>query len=41
LGVQYTCTILACISAAMVPIPYLFYFYGHKIRARSKYAPAD
>jgi hypothetical protein len=32
---------LACISAAMVPIPYLFYFYGHKIRARSKYAPAD
>ncbi|CAD0095794.1 unnamed protein product [Aureobasidium vineae] len=41
LGVHYTCTILACISAAMVPIPYLFYFYGHKIRARSKYAPAD
>ncbi|KAH0281383.1 MFS general substrate transporter, partial [Aureobasidium melanogenum] len=40
LGVHYTCTILACISAAMVPIPYLFYFYGHKIRAKSKYAPA-
>ncbi|KAI5194991.1 MFS general substrate transporter [Aureobasidium subglaciale] len=41
LGVHYTCTILACISAVMVPVPYVFFLYGHKIRARSKYAPSD
>jgi hypothetical protein len=41
LGVHYTCTILGCISAVMVPVPYIFYLYGHKIRARSKYAPSD
>ncbi|KAK4921695.1 hypothetical protein LTR28_012736, partial [Elasticomyces elasticus] len=38
LGVQYTLTVLACISAALVPVPYVFYKYGHIIRARSKYA---
>lgn len=32
LGSHYTLTILACISAAAVPIPYAFYQYGHKIR---------
>ncbi|KAI6708925.1 hypothetical protein JHW43_008532 [Diplocarpon mali] len=39
LGVQYTLTILACISALMVPVPYAFYCYGPKIRSWSKYAP--
>ncbi|KAF3020593.1 hypothetical protein E8E14_010174 [Neopestalotiopsis sp. 37M] len=38
LGVAYTCTILACISAAMVPVPYVFYKYGPWIRSKSKYA---
>ena len=37
-GVAYTLTILACISALMVPVPYLFYRYGPWIRAKSKYA---
>jgi hypothetical protein len=38
MGVQYTLTILGCISALLVPVPYVFYKYGEKIRARSKYA---
>ena len=37
LGVPYTLTILACLSAVMVPVPYLFYFFGPQIRKRSKY----
>ena len=41
LGVHYTCTILGCIAAACTPVPYLFYHFGHKLRARSKYAPTD
>ncbi|KAH6659476.1 major facilitator superfamily domain-containing protein [Truncatella angustata] len=38
LGVAYTCTILGCISAALVPVPYVFYKYGPWIRSKSKYA---
>ncbi|GAM86447.1 hypothetical protein ANO11243_044610 [Dothideomycetidae sp. 11243] len=41
LGVHYTVTILACISVTCVPVSYIFYFYGLKIRKRSKYAPTD
>lgn len=40
LGPSYTLTILACISAAVVPIPYLLWKWGPKIRARSKWAIA-
>ncbi|KAL2063303.1 hypothetical protein VTL71DRAFT_5108 [Oculimacula yallundae] len=38
-GVHWTLTILACISALMVPVPYVFYYYGPTIRGWSKYAP--
>lgn len=38
LGVHYTLTILGCLSALLVPLPYVFYFYGPWIRSRSKYA---
>lgn len=38
LGVHWTLTILGCISALLVPVPYIFYKYGNKIRARSKFA---
>lgn len=38
LGVHWTLTIMGCISALMVPVPYLFYVYGPRIRSRSKYA---
>lgn len=38
MGVHYTLTILGCIAAVMVPIPYLLYKYGHLVRKKSKYA---
>ncbi|KAK0386244.1 hypothetical protein NLU13_6081 [Sarocladium strictum] len=38
MGTHYTLTVLACVAAALVPIPYLLYFYGHKLRSKSKYA---
>ncbi|KAF9632176.1 putative major facilitator superfamily transporter protein [Lasiodiplodia theobromae] len=38
LGVAYTCTILACASAVMVPVPYVLYRYGHHVRSKSKFA---
>lgn len=38
LGPRYTLTILACISAAVVPIPYALWKWGAKIRERSQYA---
>ncbi|KAL1306825.1 hypothetical protein AAFC00_005481 [Neodothiora populina] len=33
-----TLTILGAISAAMVPVPFVFYYYGARIRIRSSYA---
>ncbi|KAL8687908.1 MAG: hypothetical protein Q9218_006049 [Villophora microphyllina] len=38
LGVHWTLTILGAISALCVPLPYLFFVYGSRIRKRSKYA---
>ena len=38
LGVQWTLTLLGCLSAPLVPVPYLFYYFGPKIRSWSKYA---
>jgi hypothetical protein len=38
MGVHWTLTILGGISALLVPVPYVFYKYGHRIRAKSKYA---
>jgi DHA1 family multidrug resistance protein-like MFS transporter len=40
MGVQWACTLLGCIAAAFVPVPLVFYLYGAKIRARSKFANA-
>jgi len=39
LGVHYTLTILACLSCICVPVPYVFYKYGHWLRQKSRYAP--
>ncbi|TFY69818.1 hypothetical protein EVJ58_g189 [Rhodofomes roseus] len=39
-GVGQACSILGGISIAMIPIPFVLYRYGHKIRARSRYAQA-
>ncbi|KAJ5639333.1 uncharacterized protein N7484_007195 [Penicillium longicatenatum] len=38
MGVHWTLTILGCISAIMVPVPYVFYKFGPVIRRWSKYA---
>ncbi|OJJ47513.1 hypothetical protein ASPZODRAFT_131020 [Penicilliopsis zonata CBS 506.65] len=38
LGVGDTLTILACLSFAMLPMPYIFYKFGHHIRRLSIYA---
>jgi hypothetical protein len=38
MGVHWTLTILGCISALMIPVPYVFYKYGKEIRGWSKYA---
>ena len=39
LGIQWTGTLLGCVAAVMAPIPFVFYFYGEKIRRRSSFAP--
>jgi DHA1 family multidrug resistance protein-like MFS transporter len=39
MGIQWASTLLGCVATALVPIPIIFYLYGHKIRARSSYAP--
>lgn len=39
MGIQWASTLLGCVAAVLVPIPVIFYLYGHKIRARSKLAP--
>ena len=41
LGVHYTLTILGCISALLVPVPYVFFKYGPWIRSKSKFAVGD
>ncbi|BFZ53575.1 hypothetical protein PYCC9005_000602 [Savitreella phatthalungensis] len=38
LGVHWATSLLAFLSAACVPIPFAFYFYGERIRSRSRYA---
>jgi hypothetical protein len=35
LGPHWSATVLSLIEFAMVPIPVVFYYYGHKIRAKS------
>ncbi|KAI9796881.1 MAG: hypothetical protein M1833_005930 [Piccolia ochrophora] len=41
MGVQWASTLLGCVGVVLVPIPVLFYLYGHKIRAKSKFAPSN
>ncbi|KAI0097701.1 polyamine transporter 1 [Nemania sp. FL0031] len=39
IGIQWASTLLGAIAALLVPIPVLFYIYGHRIRAKSAFAP--
>ncbi|KAI5267435.1 putative MFS multidrug transporter [Aureobasidium subglaciale] len=36
LGLRWGGTLLGLLEAACIPIPVIFYFYGHRIRARSR-----
>ncbi|KAJ5919360.1 Major facilitator superfamily domain general substrate transporter [Penicillium verhagenii] len=38
LGVPWAASVLGFISVALLPIPYLFYIYGRRLRARGKYS---
>lgn len=39
MGIQWASTLLGCLAACLVPIPVAFYFYGKKLRMKSKFAP--
>ena len=39
LGIEWASTLLGCIAAVLIPIPIIFYLYGHKIRQKSRIAP--
>ncbi|KAI4190457.1 MAG: hypothetical protein L6R41_000762 [Letrouitia leprolyta] len=39
LGVNWAGSLLGFVALALVPIPIVFYKYGHRIRARSSFAP--
>lgn len=39
MGIQYASTLLGCVAAVLVPIPIGFYFYGKRLRMKSKFAP--
>ena len=39
LGINWTGTLVGCVATVLAPIPVIFYLYGHRIRAKSKFAP--
>lgn len=40
MGVNFAETLLGCLAACFIPMPFLFYWKGKTIRAKSKFAPA-
>lgn len=40
MGIEWASTLLGCVAALLVPMPVIFYLFGKRIRARSKFAPA-
>ena len=40
IGINWGCTLLGCVAALFIPMPFVFYFKGKTIRAKSKFAPA-
>lgn len=41
LGVDWAGSLLGFLAVAFMPIPFLFYLYGEKLRKGSRYAPTD
>jgi DHA1 family multidrug resistance protein-like MFS transporter len=39
MGVNWAGTMLGCVAIVLIPIPVFFYFYGAKLRQKSKFAP--
>ena len=39
MGIQWAAPLLGCVAAVLAPIPFIFYYYGARIRQRSAYAP--
>jgi len=39
LGVNWACTLIGCLALLFSPSPFLFFKFGPRIRARSKFAP--
>lgn len=37
LGIKWGSSVLGFLATAMIPIPFLFYFYGERIRIRGKF----
>ena len=40
IGINWGMTLLGCVAALFIPMPFVLYKYGKSIRARSKFAPA-
>jgi len=39
LGFHWATTLLGCLTLVMAPFPYLFYVYGKRLRAKSRFSP--
>lgn len=39
MGIQWAATLLGCVAIALAPIPFIFHYYGARIRQKSAYAP--
>jgi hypothetical protein len=40
LGYQWASSVLAFLTVAMMPFPYIFFKYGKRIRGKSRFASA-
>ncbi|KAK0951802.1 hypothetical protein LTS01_025094 [Friedmanniomyces endolithicus] len=40
IGMEWGMTFLSCLATVFIPVPFVFYFYGKRIRVKSKFAPA-
>lgn len=40
MGIEWAMTLLGCVAAIFIPMPFVLYRYGKRIRAKSKFAPA-
>jgi len=38
IGINWGMSLLGCVSALLLPSPFIFYLYGKRIRAGSKFA---